>query len=111
MPPARTRPLTGDDCRSCGACCGPPYVAPTYIDLTAAEAARLTAPERRAYVAPGTAALATRHTDDGVICVALRGRLGTDVACAIYDRRPDACRRFVPGSRPCRRLRAYAAID
>jgi len=109
-----TRPrrpaLNAGDCRSCGACCGPPYVAPTYVDLTALDAARLSAAQRRAYVAPGTTALKTAHTGDGIICVALRGRIGTRVSCAIYERRPDACRRFKPGSRACRRLRAYAGI-
>lgn len=29
-------------------------------------------------------------------CVALRGQIGTAVACAIYEFRPDACRDFAP---------------
>ena len=102
--------LTSDDCRSCGACCGPPYTAQTYIDLTSLDLARLSTAQRRAYVAPGSAALATTQTEDGILCVALRGRIGTRVACAIYARRPGACRRFTPGSRACRRLRTYAGF-
>lgn len=29
-------------------------------------------------------------------CVALRGRIGEAVSCAIYEFRPDACREFAP---------------
>jgi Fe-S-cluster containining protein len=55
-------------------------------------------------------ALATTVTSDGVVCVALRGRIGEAVRCAIYARRPSACRRFEPGSRACRRMRAHAGL-
>jgi Fe-S-cluster containining protein len=103
--------IGADDCRSCGACCGPPYPADSYIDLTPLDLARLSRGDRR-HLAEGNApALATAVTDDGVVCSALRGRIGTRVRCTIYERRPDACRRFEPGSRGCRRMRAHAALD
>jgi len=105
------RPVTAADCRTCGACCGPPYVAPTYIDLTPLDLTRLTPYYRRRYVGRARGpALATTMTRDGSVCVALRGRLGVRVACAIYARRPGACRRFKPGSRACLRLRAGVGV-
>ena len=103
--------VSTDDCRSCGACCGPPYVADQYIDLTDADVARLSTHYKRAHVKRRpAAALATKCTNDGVVCVALRGYLGVNVSCAIYERRPDACRAFRPGSRTCLRLRAAVGL-
>lgn len=29
-------------------------------------------------------------------CIALRGRIGAEVSCAIYEFRPPACREFAP---------------
>jgi Fe-S-cluster containining protein len=43
-------------------------------------------------------------------CVALRGRLGRQVSCAIYDLRPAACRRVVAGSPECLEARAERGI-
>jgi Fe-S-cluster containining protein len=112
------RAVTAADCGTCGACCGPPYLATTYIDLTVLDLARLRPVERRRMV-KGTrwarrkaarSALTTVHTDDGVVCVALRGRMGAGVSCAVYARRPEACRRFAPGSRACRAMRADVGI-
>ncbi len=99
------------DCRSCGACCGPPYPSGRYIDLTQLDVARLSSHYRRTHAGGGSApALATVTGHDGVVCVALRGRIGNAVRCAIYARRPDACRRFKAGSRACLRLRKHAAL-
>jgi uncharacterized protein len=103
--------ISADDCRSCGACCGPPYVADHYIDLTDTDVARLSTHYKRAHVKRGPPpALATKCTNDGVVCVALQGSLGTSVPCAIYEQRPDACRAFRPGSRACLRLRAQVGL-
>jgi Fe-S-cluster containining protein len=86
--------VTGADCQACGACCGPPYVAKTYIDLTSLDMERLSAAQRRRFVRGiRRPALATTLSADGIVCVALRGRVGTRVSCAIYERRPGACRR------------------
>jgi Fe-S-cluster containining protein len=104
-------PVDSDDCRSCGACCGPPYPFDRYIDLTQIDLARLSPRDRRAFVCGGDSpALATTVTDDGAVCVALRGRIGQAVACAIYERRPGACRRFRPGSAACLRMRDAAGL-
>ena len=103
--------VTSSDCRSCGACCGPPYVADTYITLTPADVNDLSPAERRRFVrGKRRPALVTEMTQDGVVCAALRGRVGTRVTCAIYERRPEVCRRFEPGSRACLAMRRDVGI-
>ncbi len=42
-------------------------------------------------------------------CVALRGVMGGAVRCSIYDRRPEICRQFEPGSGGCLEARAAMA--
>jgi Fe-S-cluster containining protein len=72
---------------------------------------RLSAAQRRRFVRGiRRPALATTLSADGIVCVALRGRVGTRVCCAIYERRPGACRRFAPGSRACLRMRRDVGI-
>ncbi len=43
-------------------------------------------------------------------CVALRGKLGRKVSCAIYDYRPKGCRMVEPGDRRCLAARAERGI-
>lgn len=43
-------------------------------------------------------------------CVALRGKVGVRVSCAIYEHRPAACRAFVPGSALCLEARKAAGF-
>lgn len=38
-------------------------------------------------------------------CAALTGRIGVQVACGIYEWRPNPCRELEPGSDACRRAR------
>ncbi len=38
------------------------------------------------------------------VCVSLRGSVLNQVSCAVYDRRPDTCRKFRAGSKKCREL-------
>ncbi len=103
--------VTAADCQSCGACCGPPYVANTYITLTPPDVESLSPNERRLLVrGVRRPALATAMTRDGVVCAALRGRVGTHVSCSIYERRPGVCRRFAPGSRACLAMRRDVGI-
>lgn len=47
------------------------------------------------------ASIRTVHNENGVVCAALRGNVGRRVSCSIYERRPEACRGFLPGSRDC----------
>ena len=104
--------VTNDDCRTCGACCGPTYDDETHVDLFDVDVARLSPAYRRTNVAhSGTGlALRTKRTkQSGTVCVALRGTVGRRVSCGIYDRRPDACRCFSPGGAAC--LEARRALE
>jgi Fe-S-cluster containining protein len=44
-------------------------------------------------------------------CLALRGKLGRRVRCAIYARRPSPCRRVEPGSELCLKYREKLAAQ
>jgi uncharacterized protein len=48
---------------------------------------------------------------DGDRCAALRGRLGRQVSCSIYQIRPRACRRVEPGDDQCRQYRRERNIE
>jgi Fe-S-cluster containining protein len=43
-----------------------------------------------------TTACMREHPDIPNRCIALEGEVGVEVACTIYDRRPEACREFAP---------------
>jgi hypothetical protein len=78
------------DCRTCGACCGPPADYEHYVDLIDVDVKRLSPGFRRHAVhelrlPPALAALdepphlslKTKRNENGVVCVALRGRVGS----------------------------------
>jgi Fe-S-cluster containining protein len=44
-------------------------------------------------------------------CVGLRGLVGCRVACTIYEVRPEACRRFVPGGALCLEAREKFGLN
>jgi Fe-S-cluster containining protein len=44
-------------------------------------------------------------------CVALRGRLGESVKCAIYSMRPSGCRQVTLGSARCLQYRQERGLD
>jgi uncharacterized protein len=77
-------------CQSCGACC-----ATLRITFPAAELAGAggSVPDRLAESYGSV--MCMRTTAEGR-CIALRGTLGTEVRCAIYEWRPQACREFAP---------------
>ena len=43
-------------------------------------------------------------------CIALEGEVGIAVNCSVYNFRPDACRKFVPGSQLCLEARSKLGI-
>jgi len=47
---------------------------------------------------------------DGGRCIALRGSIGRQVRCSIYDVRPRPCRRVQAGDPSCLRARADAGL-
>lgn len=107
--------ITGDACRSCGACCfsasGGEVLAYGYADLTPDDVARLAPATRRKLVemfvggevrhATAARALPT----GGAACQFLRGTPGKRCSCAIYARRPQICADFRVDSVPCREAR------
>lgn len=98
-------------CQSCGACC-----ASFRVDFHPAELAggafpwgqgvpvEMTVPVTPAIVRLcGTDATSPR-------CVALRGEVGGQVECAIYDSRPSPCREFDTEHAACARARQRAGL-
>lgn len=104
------------DCERCGACCRaqPPFGGGVFVRLGPADLARLTPDEaaRLVVAAPGGGRALPLATDAAGqrVCAALRGDLGRRVTCAIYPRRPDACRGLEQGSDECRLAREEAGL-
>ena len=105
------------DCQSCGACCcnidenrAERYV--DYVEVGARAAlTRHPALLRRLTVVNNAGERHMRLRGREQRCIALQGRLGVRVTCAIYALRPAACRRVEPGSRECRRDRRERGIE
>lgn len=107
------------DCQSCGACCVSDWDVEAYVyiddkDIKRLRLAysdrkvkRLLACEDNIY----ERGLATKKNSQGhITCVALRGKVGEDCSCGIYEARPRACRQFKPGSPECLAAREEASI-
>jgi len=104
------------DCQACGACCcntdenrAEKFV--DYVEVAPRSAlARHASLLRRLTVLneKGERHMKLRGAEQR--CVALEGRVGHQVSCAIYDLRPSPCRRVQPGSRECRRARRGRGI-
>lgn len=117
-------------CTSCGACCS---AVTLVVDVTPGEAARLnqkrrvTLPliDRLSPIERLTEAMTGCYTSmfGGLTtqvmksnkvtgrCVALRGRVGQAVSCAVYALRPESCRSFQPGNSECNRLRQQRGLE
>jgi len=98
-------------CRACGACCSTEYNDGTVADMEEADVKRLGPRRLKVYClsAGGTWpdephwATANKINRQGmIVCQALRGSVGKQCSCAIYDDRPKVCRTFKRGSRACR---------
>ncbi len=101
------------DCRKCGICCVSLTWGDTYVDVTPADEKRLGKRFVRLHVIHGE--IRTRPTTNktGPIkgvedcrCVALRGSIGKQVSCTIYENRPKVCRKALrPGDSQCLAVR------
>lgn len=106
------------DCKTCGACCIGKSADGDFVPVTALDRRRLPTkyvkklqdvePEEdgvfeRAENVPYAFGLKRFGAHEA--CVALKGTLGKDVACDIYDVRPAFCRSFERGSDECRTRR------
>jgi len=94
------------DCKTCGACCSS-STNDGYVPVTALDRRRLPTKYARKVqdvVDPGDEppfALGLKRFDDRFACVALKGKLGKDVACDVYAQRPVYCRAFEKGGEEC----------
>jgi Fe-S-cluster containining protein len=81
-------------CQACGACCAGYRVSFHIDEVDDQPGGRVPA----GFVEPLTSQLVCmRGTSAAPLrCVALRGRIGESVTCAIYEFRPDVCREFAP---------------
>lgn len=105
------------DCRTCGACCVSEYDSDIYVQLKPGDQERLTKAQRKRLVVlgqtPGTAYLRTkteRSRAAHVVCALHIGVVGKTSRCGIYERRPEICSEFEPGSRACRIAREDAGL-
>lgn len=105
-----SKTLDETSCRSCGACCTPQRNDAVYVGVSASDVARFSRNFRNQSVAHG--AILTKLDSVGhCVCVALRGTVGKRVSCAIYERRPDECRRLAVGSPECLAARRQTGLD
>ena len=97
-----THPLPALDCQTCGACC-----ASFRVDFSIMESEAEGGSVPRGLAEPMTARpCRLRRSDDAPPrCAALTGRIGEQVACAIYRWRPSPCHEFEAGSDACLRAR------
>lgn len=81
-------------CQACGACCATFRVSFPSFEVDDQPGGKVPAGLVEE-INPGLACM--RGTASAPSrCIALRGRIGESVACAIYDSRPQACREFAP---------------
>lgn len=113
----KSRKLTADDCRACGACCvasgnGGDVLRYGYADVTPADVTRMSPRVRlqlhKDFVG-GEARHATKAKElpSGMLaCQHLRGTPGQRCSCTIYETRPEICSKFRVGGAICREARA-----
>jgi Fe-S-cluster containining protein len=92
-----------NDCQSCGACCAhfrvSFYWGETDSALGGTVPTLLTIPIHSIYVA-------MRGTDQHPShCVALRGKVGEQVSCGIYEQRSSTCKEVIAGDEQCNKAR------
>ena len=94
------------DCTACGACCTNPDEnrAEGFVDYVEVRPrdALLDRPDLvRRLVVYDQGGVPHLRLDASGRCVALRGKVGQNVRCSIYEHRPLACRKVEPGSERC----------
>jgi Fe-S-cluster containining protein len=104
----------GKLCQECGACCGPESYNEGWAGaLTIDDMDRLGKRIVRLHVlkdTDGERLIKTHWTDNGQVCVLLKGQVGQNVTCSIYDKRPQACRDYAAGDERCLSARLRAGI-
>jgi uncharacterized protein len=88
-------------CQHCGACC-----AAFRVSFYWAEAPQGGLPDELIERVNAHLACMTGTNQQAPRCSALRGEVGNDVICVVYDARPSPCREVQPGSEKCNKARA-----
>jgi Fe-S-cluster containining protein len=94
-------------CLACGACCLADYADVSYVSVSEQDYDQLTPHEQETLVHTDHVGLIRRRSlrtasrASDCRCIALRGNVGSEVTCSIYERRPGVCRRFEPGGTAC----------
>jgi len=108
------------DCVRCGACCISPWDVPSYVYIDDKDIKRLklayTDRTAKKLIAcaddPYERGMATKKNKQGhIVYTGLRGSVGGQCSCRLYEARPRACRDFKPGSNVCLAARKDAKID
>jgi Fe-S-cluster containining protein len=99
------------DCRACGACCcnrdeNRAEGFTDYVEVTSRDALWLVPDLLEQYGVKNDKGQWHLNLTNAQRCVALEGRLGQSVSCAIYALRPKGCRRVEAGSAECLQARA-----
>ena len=103
------------DCQTCGACCcnaadNEAAGVRLWVEVDAEERLLRQRKIKDRHIVRDADGLAHLRMDDQGRSTALRGRLGRDVRCSIYEVRPRACRRVQPGDPDCERARLERGI-
>jgi uncharacterized protein len=103
------------DCTRCGACCfNPPENRAEgfldYIEVFPRDSLRVRPELVRRYTREEDGRMRMRILADHR-CMALAGRLGQRVRCAVYHVRPSPCRRVQAGSELCERYRREQGLE
>lgn len=117
-----TKAAESVNCETCGACCRASsfmeFPLRPFADMTDTEAQEieekhpgsvtLTVPSGWTFD-PQRFVMAIKSGEHGR-CVALKGKVGKKVSCAIYEDRPSTCREFEPGSEHCLEARRKSGM-
>jgi uncharacterized protein len=105
------------NCQTCGACCCNPDANRSenyryYVFIDDARSKLLTRSDwRKRYVVDDPTGAPHMRLDAAQRCVALEGKIGRRVKCAIYSNRPRGCRALEAGTEECLRARKERGID
>jgi Fe-S-cluster containining protein len=88
-------------CQQCGACC-----AAFRVSFYWAEAPQGGLPDELIERVNAHLACMVGTNQQAPRCSALRGVVGDDVTCTVYEARPSPCREVEPGSEKCNKARA-----
>lgn len=104
------------DCVRCGACCvnsaeNRAEAYPWYVEVDDRRSPLLRVADlRRRFTCADPSGRPHLRLDPAGRCLALGGRLGAEVACAVYEHRPAGCRRVTAGDADCRRARVEQGL-